>query len=112
MRETSKRIIALCEDKQKLKAERTTAREQKKKILGVNERLNANEDNYLNSFSNSNKGSFKLPDNRVQYSSERKDFNNMGSYDNYQSQTSLTTKIGSIMEGVDKMQSTIEKQEK
>ena len=95
-----------------MKAERTTAREQRKKIMGVNEKIHTSEDKYLESYNTSNKNSFKIPDNRVQYGDQPQNYNNMGSYDSYGSQNSLTMKIGSIMEGVDKMQSKMEKQER
>ncbi len=73
--------------------------------------MQSNDDKYLNSYNNNTKDSFKIPDNRLQYGNEPQDVNNMGSYDSYKNQTNLSKKIGSIMEGVDKMQSTIEKQD-
>ena len=39
VRETSKRILALCEDKKKLKAEREAAKKLREKIIGVDEKI-------------------------------------------------------------------------
>lgn len=112
VRESSKRIIGLCEDKPKLKGERETAREQRKKIVGASERITNSDDRYLDAYSTPGKESFKIPDDRNKGYSGIQDYNNMGSYDSYKPQSSLSEKIGNIMQGVDLAQAKIEKQDR
>ena len=108
VRESAKRIIALCEDKSKLKAEREAARDQRKKIVGANEKPGNFEDKYLDAYSAPGKESFKILDERGRGG---QDYANMGSYDSYKPQSTLSEKIGNIMQGVDLAQAKIEKQD-
>lgn len=78
----------------------------------MNEKINTNEDKYLDMYGQQNRDSFKIQDDRDARNNEGQNYNTMGSYDSYNKQNSLTQKIGNIMQGVDKMQSKIDKQDR
>ena len=94
-----------------MKGERESARDQRKKIVGASEKITNTDDKYLDSYNMPGKESFKILDERNKGNGGMQDYNSMGSYDNYKSQSSLSEKIGNIMQGVDMMQAKIEKQD-
>ena len=78
--------------------------------MGANEKLASGDDRYLESYA-PGKESFKILDERVRPGGNQ-DYNAMGSYDSYKPQSSLSEKIGNIMQGVDLATSKIEKQDR
>lgn len=91
-----------------MKAEREAARDQRKKIVGASEKMSNADDRYLEAYNTPGKESFKILDERNR---GPKDYTNMGSYDSYKPQSSLSEKIGNIMQGVDLAQAKIDKQD-
>jgi len=71
--------------------------------------MSNSDDKYLEAYNTSGKESFKILDERNRGT---QDYTNMGSYDSYKPQSSLSEKIGNIMQGVDLAQAKIDKQDR
>lgn len=91
----------LCEDKKKLKEERESARNLRKKIVGVDEKMKGD------SMGLGNMGMGNRLDNN--FGNRGNGFGGMGSYDTYQTGSSLNDKLGDIMAGVNKMEDKMKK---
>ena len=100
IRETAKRIIELCQDKELLRQERLKAKKLRGKIVGIGNTMDSYGDKYLKAqeepqkYARTDKGQSKNPNK----------FAHIGSYDPYKADKTLQEKIGAIMKNVDQME--------
>lgn len=105
VRESARRILELCKDKEKIKKERQEAKKLRTKIVGVGNTMDSYGDKFQsapNEDRGNPMGQYGKPDSD-DYGSSSKTGGQMGSYDPYQSTKPLSEKIGVILDDVDKI---------
>lgn len=103
VRESAKRVLELCKDKEKIKKERQEAKKLRTKIVGVGNTM----DSYGDQFQNGKNDQY----DKTRSGSQGKDSNDpyktdpkqSGSYDPYLSTKPLSERIGVILDDVDKV---------
>lgn len=113
VRESARRILELCKDKEKLKKERADAKKLRTKIVGAGNTMDSYGDKFLSAPNDVDarrdgpaKDGFARPANPYSTPAERDgmtNFNSIGSYDPYSSNKPLSEKIGVILGDVDKI---------
>lgn len=113
VRESARRTLELCKDKEKLKKERADAKKLRTKIVGVGNTMDSYGDKFLSAPNDIDakrdgptKDGFSRPSNPYSGPTEREgmtNFNSIGSYDPYSSNKPLSEKIGVILGDVDKI---------
>ena len=113
VRESARRTIELCKDKEKLKKERADAKKLRTKIVGVGNTMDSYGDKFVSKPDDQRKESNGYKDykdgykngssNRMAIEPQPGNFGSIGSYDPYSSNKPLSEKIGVILGDVDKI---------
>lgn len=114
VRESARRTIELCKDKEKLKKERADAKKLRTKIVGVGNTMDSYGDKFVsmpddqrkdtNGYKDGTKDGYKGgSSNRMAIEPQPGNFGSIGSYDPYSSNKPLSEKIGVILGDVDKI---------
>lgn len=95
----------LCKDKDKIKKERQEAKKLRTKIVGVGNTMDSYGDKFLQSSGDNaqtGNGKYSKTD-KDDYDESKKNQNQVGSYDPYNSTKPLSEKIGVILEDIEKV---------
>lgn len=100
VRESARRILELCKDKDRIKKERQEAKKLRTKIVGVGNTMDSYGDKFQASSDQKQIGYSSKPD---EYDRGTKQQGQMVAYDPYNSTKPLSEKIGVILDDVDKV---------
>ena len=105
VRESAKRVLELCKDKEKIKKERQEAKKLRTKIVGVGNTMDSYGDKFQSGKSDQYEETRSGSRNRQKNSNESEpaDPKQGGSYDPYVSTKPLSERIGVILDDVDKI---------